>query len=200
MGFPESLVALIGHLKQLPGIGPRSAERLALHLAQSDGHAVEALAETMVRARSSIQWCEVCGAMTQTQPCVICQDPRREAETLCLVERAVDIFSIEKAGTFRGRYHVLGGRISPVNGVGPEDLRLAELERRLGANSPIKEIIIALGADVEGDATSLYLAKRLGGPGLKLSRLALGLPVGGSLEFADELTLGRAIEGRRTMS
>lgn len=199
MGLPESLVALIGHLKQLPGIGPRSAERLALHLAQSDAHVVEALAETMVKARSSIQWCNICGAMTQTQPCAICQDPRRDAETLCLVERAVDIFSIEKAGTFRGRYHVLGGRISPVNGVGPEDLRLGELERRLGENPAIKEIIIALGADVEGDATSLYVAKRFGGPGLKLSRLALGLPVGGSLEFADELTLGRAIEGRLTM-
>lgn len=200
MGLPESLVALIGHLKQLPGIGPRSAERLALHLAQTDAHAVEALAETMVKARSSIQWCEVCGAMTQSQPCAICQDPRRDAEMLCLVERAVDIFSIEKAGTFRGRYHVLGGRISPVNGVGPEDLRLGELERRLAGNPSIKEIIIALGADVEGDATSLYVAKRFGGPGLRLSRLALGLPVGGSLEFADELTLGRAIEGRRTMS
>lgn len=199
MGFPESLVALIGHLKQLPGIGPRSAERLALHLAQTDAHAVEALAEALVRARSSIQWCEVCGAMTQTQPCVICQDPRRDAETLCLVERAVDIFSIEKAGTFRGRYHVLGGRISPINGVGPEDLRLGELERRLVENPSIKEILIALGADVEGDATSLYVAKRFGGQGLRLSRLALGLPVGGSLEFADELTLGRAIEGRRTM-
>lgn len=200
MGLPESLVALIGHLKQLPGIGPRSAERLALHLAQTDAHSVEALAETMVKARSSIQWCEVCGAMTQSQPCMICQDPRRDAETLCLVERAVDIFSIEKAGTFRGRYHVLGGRISPVNGVGPEDLRLGELERRLAENTSIKEIIIALGADVEGDATSLYVARRFGGQGLKLSRLALGLPVGGSLEFADELTLGRAIEGRRTMS
>jgi recombination protein RecR len=200
MGLPESLVALIGHLKQLPGVGPRSAERLALHLAQSDAHAVEALAETMVRARTSIQWCTVCGAMTEAQPCAICQDPRRDAETLCLVERAVDIFSIEKAGTFRGRYHVLGGRISPVNGVGPEDLRLAELERRLAENPSIQEIIIALGADVEGDATSLYVAKRFGRQGLKLSRLALGLPVGGSLEFADELTLGRAIEGRRTMS
>jgi recombination protein RecR len=200
MGLPESLVALIGHLKQLPGVGPRSAERLALHLAQTDAHAVEALAETMVKVRSGIQWCEICGAMTEAQPCAICQDPRRDSETLCLVERAVDIFSIEKAGTFRGRYHVLGGRISPVNGVGPEDLRIGELERRLAENPAIKEIIIALGADVEGDATSLYVAKRFGGHGLKLSRLALGLPVGGSLEFADELTLGRAIEGRRTMS
>lgn len=200
MGLPESLVALIGHLKQLPGIGPRSAERLALHLAQSDKHEVEALADTMVRARTSIQWCSICGAMTETQPCAICQDPRRDADTICVVERAVDIFSIEKAGTFRGRYHVLGGRISPVNGVGPEDLRIGELERRLAENSAIKEIIIALGADVEGDATSLYLARCFGTRGLKLSRLALGLPVGGSLEFADELTLGRAIEGRRPIS
>ena len=137
--------------------------------------------------------------MTEKSPCSICADARRDASLVCVVERAVDILSIEKSGTYRGKFHVLGGKISPLDGVEPEDLRIAELEKRL-TQEPIKEIIIALGTDVEGDATSHYLAKRLARKGLKISRIAYGLPAGSGLEFADELTLSRALEGRREMS
>src|SRR5262249_9703186 len=144
------------------------------------------------------QPCEVCGALTEKTPCAICADARREASLLCLVERPVDIITIEKSGTFRGKYHVLGGKVSPLNGVEPEDLRIAELENRL-KEEPVKEIVIALGTDVEGDATSNYLAKRLARAGLRISRIAHGLPAGSGLEFADELTLAHALAGRREM-
>ncbi len=196
--LPDPIAALIAELRQLPGIGPRSAERLALYLVQSEDAAVRRLADSLVRAKERIQFCSPCGALTEQVPCAICADARRDAALVCLVERPTDILSIEKSGTYRGRYHVLGGKISPLNGVEPEDLRIAELEQRL-TQDPIKEIIIALGTDVEGDATSFYLAKRLARPGLKVSRIAHGLPAGSGLEFADELTLSRALEGRREM-
>lgn len=195
---PERLTALISELSKLPGIGPRSAERLALHIVQSDLTAATHLAHAILQARERIQSCQVCGALTETQPCAICSDNRRDRETVCLVERPVDILSIEKSGIFKGVYHVLGGRISPINGVGPEDLNIPALERRI-AEGRIREIILALGSDVEGDATSYFLAQRMAGRHIKFSRLAHGLPVGTSLEFADELTLSRAIEGRRTL-
>jgi recombination protein RecR len=181
----------------LPGIGPRSAERLALHLVQSPSDDGRRLAQTLVQAREKIRLCSTCGALTETDPCAICQDSRRDASILCVVERPLDIFAIEKAGSFHGLYHVLGGKISPLNGVEPEDLRLAELESRLARG--VKEIIVALSTDVEGDATSFYLAKRLSGKGATVSRLAHGLPAGSGLEFADEVTLSRALEGRREM-
>lgn len=196
--LPEQIRALIEALNQLPGIGPRTAERLALHVVQTDTDSVRQLARALVSAREQIQACQPCGALTASQPCAICADPRRDRSLLCLVERPVDILSIEKSGAYRGLFHVLGGKISPVNGVGPDDLRIVELETRL-SREPIKEIILALGSDVEGDATSFYLAKRFAGKGVTLSRLAHGLPVGGGLEYADELTLSRAIEGRLTM-
>lgn len=196
--LPAPIAALIAELRQLPGIGPRSAERLALHLVQADAGAVQRLAESLTHAKERIRFCGTCGALTEVEPCALCADPRREATIVCLVERPTDILSLEKSGTFRGRYHVLGGRISPLNGVGPEDLRIAELERRLD-HEPIQEVIIALGTDVEGDATSYYLAKRLTRAGLRVSRIAHGLPAGSGLEFADELTLSRALEGRREM-
>jgi len=196
--LPEPIATLIAELRQLPGIGPRSAERLALHLVQSEDAAVRRLADAMVRAKDRIQLCPVCGALTETVPCAICADARRDAALVCLVERPTDILSLEKSGTYRGRYHVLGGRISPINAVEPEDLRIAELEQRLGSE-PIREDDLALGTDVEGDATSFYLAKRLARPGLKVTRLAHGLPAGSGLEFADELTLSRALEGRREL-
>jgi len=179
-------------------VGPRSAERIALHLAQTDSTAVKQLADTMVHAREKIHFCTTCGALTEKSPCSICADTRREASLVCVVERAVDILSIEKSGAYRGRFHVLGGKISPLDGVEPEDLRIAELEKRL-KQEPIREIVIALSTDVEGDATSHYLAKRLMRKGLKISRIAYGLPAGSGLEFADELTLSRALEGRREM-
>jgi len=137
--------------------------------------------------------------LTEAQPCLICANSRRDATLICVVERPVDVYSIEKSAAFQGRFHVLGGKISPLNGVEPEDLRISELERRLAGGS-VKEVILALPADVEGDATSHYLAKRLGGHGVQVSRLAHGLPVGSGLEFADELTLSHALEGRRTLS
>ena len=199
MPLPEPIIALTAALSKLPGVGPRSAERLALHLVQADAAQVRHLAETMIQARDRIRFCETCGALTEISPCATCTDARRDGSLICVVERAVDILSIEKSGTYRGKFHVLGGKISPLDGVEPEDLRIAGLEQRLNAE-PVKEIIIALGTDVEGDATSHYLAKRLARPGLKISRIGFGLPAGSGLEFADELTLGRALEGRREMS
>jgi recombination protein RecR len=194
--LPPPLNELLSALSTLPGIGPRSAERLALHLVQAEPGVVRQLAEAMVRARERIRPCTTCGSLTEQIPCAICADPRREAGLVCVVERPTDILSLEKSGSFRGRFHVLGGRISPLNGVGPDDLRITELEQRLHAE-PITELILALGTDVEGDATSFYLAKRLGARGVKVTRLAHGLPAGTGLEFADELTLTRALEGRR---
>jgi recombination protein RecR len=196
--LPESVTALVSALGRLPGIGPRSAERIALHLVQAESGAVKQLAAAMVQAREKVRQCEVCGALTENSPCAICADPRRDSSSVCVIERAVDLISLEKSGTFRGKYHVLGGKISPLNSVEPENLRIAELERRL-ESEPIKEIIVALGTDVEGDATSFYLAKRLARPGLTISRIAHGLPAGSGLEFADELTLSRALEGRREL-
>ena len=196
--LPDSITALIAELHKLPGIGPRSAGRLALHLVQTDSAAVRQLADAMLQAREKIHFCTTCGALTEKSPCPFCADARRDATLVCLVERAVDILSIEKSGTYRGKFHVLGGRISPLDGVDPEDLRIAELEKRL-KQEPIREIIIALGTDVEGDATSHYLAQRLARKGLKITRIAYGLPAGSALEFADELTLNRALEGRREM-
>jgi recombination protein RecR len=197
--LPESIVSLIAALNKLPGVGPRSAERMALHLVQSDSVAVRQFADAILLAREKIRFCDTCGALTEKSPCPICADLRRDASLVCVVERAVDILSIEKSNAFRGKFHVLGGRISPLDGVEPEDLRIAELEKRL-AQEPIREIVIALATDVEGDATSVYLAKRLARSNLKISRIAYGLPAGSGLEFADELTLSRALEGRREMT
>jgi recombination protein RecR len=197
--LPEPISSLIGALSKLPGIGPRSAERIALHLVQAETGAVKQLAEAILNARDRVRLCEVCGALTEKSPCALCEDPRRDGSLVCIVERPVDIISLEKSGTFRGRYHVLGGKLSPLNGVEPEDLRITELERRL-ASKQIKEVVMALGTDVEGDATGYYLAKRLAQEGLKITRIAHGLPAGTGLEFADELTLSRALEGRRELS
>lgn len=197
--LPEPINELLAALNTLPGIGPRSAERLALHLVQSEAGSVRQLADAIVRARERIRSCSTCGALTEQIPCSICADSRRDASLVCVIERPVDIISIEKSGTYRGKFHVLGGKISPLNGVEPEDLHIADLEKRLGAE-PIKEVILALGTDVEGDATSFYLAKRLAAKGVKVTRIAHGLPAGSGLEFADELTLSHALEGRRELS
>ena len=196
--LPAPITALTAALAKLPGIGPRSAERVALHLVQADPAAVRHLAETILTARERIRFCETCGALTENSPCSICTDDRRDAALLCLVETAVDILSLGRSAAYRGKFHVLGGKISPLDGVEPGDLRIAELETRLAAGT-VRELIIALGTDVEGDATSGYLAKRLARAGLKISRIGFGLPAGSGLEFADELTLDRALEGRREM-
>ena len=194
--LPESITTLIAALGKLPGIGPRSAERVALHLVQTDAPTVKLLAEAILTARERIRFCSICGALTETDPCGICTGSRRDGSMVCVVERPTDILSLEKANSFRGRYHVLGGKISPLNGIGPEELRISQLEARL-AREPIHEVVIALSTDVEGDATGFYLAKRLAAQGLKVTRIAHGLPVGSGLDFADELTLTRALEGRR---
>lgn len=197
--LPPAIDRLVSELRQLPGIGPRSAERLALHLVQTDAQAVARLAEALVQCREAVRLCSLCGGLTEPDPCTLCTDARRDTGLLCLVERPTDILSLEKSGAFHGRYHVLGGNISPINGIGPEDLRIAELEQRL-VRENIREIIVALGTDVEGDATSHYLARRIARPGLTISRIAHGLPAGSGLEFADDLTLSSAIEGRREVS
>lgn len=197
MPLPEAISTLSDALGRLPGIGPRTAERLALHLAQSEADSVRQLAQAIVQARERIRACEICGALTEAATCAICSDPRRDDSLLCVVERPLDVFALEKAGSFRGKFHVLGGKISPLNGVGPEDLRIAELEARLAG---VREVIVALSTDVEGDATSFYLAKRLAGKGAKISRIAHGLPAGAGVEFTDEVTLGMALEGRREMA
>jgi recombination protein RecR len=197
--FPENLTRLIQQLNKLPGIGARSAERIALYLLRADEAEVKRLAELILQVREKVKNCSRCGALTETEPCAICSDPRRDSSTVCVVEKPTDIISIEKTAVYKGKYHVLGGKISPLSGVGPEDLRISELEERI-LKENIQEVILALGADVEGDATSYYLAKRLSGKGVRVSRIAHGLPAGGGLEFADQVTLSRALEGRREIT
>ncbi len=199
ISLPEPVSALVAALGRLPGIGPRSAERLALHLVQSEVGQVKQLAEALLNAREKIQLCDTCGALTESQPCALCTDDRRDATILCVVETAVDVINVDKSGAFNGRFHVLGGKISPLNGIEPEDLRIAELDQRVEQGG-VGEVIIALGTDVEGEATSNYLAQRLTSKGAKVTRIAHGLPAGSGLEFADELTLSHALEGRREMT
>jgi recombination protein RecR len=196
--LPKPIEALVAELNRLPGIGPRSAERLALHLIQADSSVSSRLAEVLVSARKQIVECNECGGLAEKSPCAICSNPSRDEQLICVVERAVDILNVEKSGSFRGKYHVLGGKVSPMNGIGPEELRFNELEKRL-ISGEVKEVIIALGTDVEGDATSHYLAKRLSKQNVEVSRIAHGLPAGSGLEFADELTLSQALEGRREL-
>ncbi|MGA4643171.1 recombination mediator RecR [Limisphaera sp. 4302-co] len=198
-GWPEALHTLITALTRLPGVGRRSAERMALFLVQSDPHLAGELAEAIRRARATVHGCSRCGALTEISPCHFCTDPRRDDSLLCVVERPTDVLSIERSGSYHGRYHVLGGRISPLEGVEPEDLRIGPLEERL-QTEPVRELILALGTDVEGEATSHYLAKRLARPGLRITRIAHGLPAGTGLEYADELTLGHALQGRREIT
>lgn len=199
MTLPPAIHALLTALEELPGIGPRSAERLALFLVQAPPELSRRLAQALLEARQRVQTCQRCGALTEVQPCALCADARRDPAMLCVVERPVDILLLEKAGGFRGRYHVLGGKLSPLNGVEPEDLRVRELEDRL-APEGVREVILALPTDVEGDATCHYLARLLAPRGVRVTRLAHGLPVGSGLEYADELTLSHALAGRQPMT
>lgn len=194
--LPLPVQALVLALKSLPGIGPRSAERMALHVLQMEPDRVRILADALVSAREKVVACERCGGLTEVQPCRLCGDGRRDGAILCVVERATDILSFEKSGAFRGGYHVLGGKLSPLEGVGPEDLRIGELESRLSDGS-VREVVLALSGDVEGEATAHYLRQRLASVAVRVTRLAQGLPAGAGLEYADELTLSRALEGRR---
>ena len=190
---------LIDELGRLPGVGPKSAQRIAFHVLQADQADVQRLVDALVQVKAKVRFCVVCGNVAEAEQCRICRDPRREAGLICVVEEPKDVVAIERTREFRGRYHVLGGAISPIDGIGPDDLRITELMARLGSTE-ITEIIIATDPNLEGEATASYLARLLGPMGLKVSRLASGLPVGGDLEYADEVTLGRAFEGRRMLN
>lgn len=194
--YPIEVRRLIGELKALPGVGPRSAERIAVFLLQNRKAAPEDLAESLVACHERVRSCEVCGFFVGQGECVVCHEGGRDRGLLCVVEQPTDLLPIERAGFFRGLYHCLGGKLSPLDGVRPEDLRIGELLRRVREN-PGVEVILATSSDVEGDATSNYLTEALGGYDCSVSRLARGLPMGSGLEFADELTLTRAFEGRR---
>ncbi|WP_369052633.1 recombination mediator RecR [Kineococcus terrestris] len=189
---------LIDELGKLPGVGPKSAQRIAFHLLAAEPGDVRRLAEVLVEVKSKVRFCEVCGNVAQEQLCRVCRDPRRDASVICVVEESKDVVAIERTREFRGRYHVLGGAISPMEGVGPDDLRVRELLGRLSSGE-VTETIIATDPNLEGEATATYLARLLRPMGLKVTRLASGLPVGGDLEYADEVTLGRAFAGRRSL-
>ena len=189
---------LIDELGRLPGIGPKSAQRLAFHILQADATDVRRLAELLNEVKERVRFCEECGNVSETDTCRICRDPRRDPATICIVEEPKDVIAIERTREFRGKYHVLGGAINPIDGVGPDDLRIRELMPRL-ADGTVREVIIATDPNLEGEATATYLSRLLAPMGLTVSRLASGLPVGGDLEYADEVTLGRAFAGRRAM-
>jgi recombination protein RecR len=190
---------LIDSLSRLPGVGPKSAQRIAFYLVQTDDDQASELAKILLDAKERVRFCETCGNIAETELCNICRDPRRTKEAICVVEESKDVQAIEKTREFRGFYHVLGGAISPIDGIGPDNLRIRELMARL--NDPeIKEVIIATDPNLEGEATATYLTRLLAPLGITVSRLASGLPVGGDLEYADEVTLGRAFEGRRIVS
>ena len=190
---------LIDELGRLPGVGPKSAQRIAFHLLSADPVEVRRLVDALTEVKARVRFCDTCGNVTQEEQCRICRDPRRSATVICVVEEPKDVVAVERTREFRGRYHVLGGAINPIAGVGPDDLRIKELLTRL-ANGEVTEVILATDPNVEGEATSTYLARMLVPMGLTVSRLASGLPVGGDLEYADEVTLGRAFEGRRRVS
>ena len=191
--------SLIDELGRLPGIGPKSAQRIAFHVIQSDHSDIERLVEVLRTVRERVKFCLVCGNISEEIECLICRDPRRDLSLVCVVEESKDVVAIERTREFKGRYHVLGGAISPIDGVGPDQLRIKELLTRL-EDAQIKEIIIATDPNLEGEATATYLSRLIKPLGIAVSRLASGLPVGGDLEYADEVTLGRAFEGRRTLN
>ena len=190
---------LIDELGRLPGIGPKSAQRIAFHLLAEDPEDVKRLAEVLLDVKARVKFCNICGNVAQEENCRVCRDPRRSLATICVVEEPKDVVAVERTREFRGRYHVLGGAINPIAGVGPDDLRIAQLMTRL-ADGTVTEVILAMDPNVEGEATATYLARMLVPMGLKVTRLASGLPVGGDLEYADEVTLGRAFEGRRQIN
>ncbi len=190
---------LIDELGRLPGVGPKSAQRIAFHLLAADPADISRLQDVLGKVKEGVQFCEVCGNVSEQQKCRICRDERRDLTVICVVEEPKDVLAVERTREFKGRYHVLGGALDPLSGIGPEQLRMRELLKRIG-EADIKEIIIATDPNTEGEATATYLVRMLRDfPGLSVTRLASGLPMGGDLEFADELTLGRALSGRRAL-
>ncbi|GAA4198073.1 recombination mediator RecR [Microbacterium oryzae] len=189
---------LIDELGRLPGIGPKSAQRIAFHILQTPTFDVSRLSVLLREVRERVKFCEICGNVSESDTCGICRDPRRDTSLICVVEDAKDVAAIERTREFRGRYHVLGGAISPIAGIGPDDLRIQQLMTRL-ADGTVQEVILATNPNLEGEATAAYLSRLLTALDIAVSRLASGLPVGGDLEYADEVTLGRAFEGRRRL-
>jgi len=196
--YEGAIQDLIDELGRLPGVGPKSAQRIAFHILQSESVDIQRLVESIREVKEKVKFCEICGNVSEDVQCRICRDPKRELHAICVVEESKDVQAIEKTREFRGRYHVLGGAISPIEGIGPENLRIKELMTRL-ADGAVTEVILATDPNLEGEATATYLARLIKPLGPTVSRLASGLPVGGDLEYADEVTLGRAFEGRRTI-
>ncbi|WP_284764136.1 MULTISPECIES: recombination mediator RecR [Arthrobacter] len=194
--YEGAVQELIDELGRLPGVGPKSAQRLAFHILEADPEDMKRLVAAITTVKERVKFCTVCGNVTEQELCNICRDPRRDPSVICVVEESKDVLAVERTRSFRGRYHVLGGAINPIAGVGPEQLRIRELLTRLN-DGAIQEIIIATDPNLEGEATATYLARMLKSIGITVTRLASGLPVGGDLEYADEVTLGRAFEGRR---
>lgn len=199
MNYPESLINLIDQLKKLPGIGPKSAERIAFHLLKSDPETISKLTSSITALKTKIRYCAQCFNLSEKELCEICNGAKRDKNIICVVENPKDIQAIEKARKYTGVYHVLLGKISPLDGIGPDHLKIKELLTRIEKQKP-QEIIIATSSDVEGETTALYLAKRLKPAGVKITRIAYGIPVGSSLEFTDEITLMRSLEGRQVFS
>jgi recombination protein RecR len=194
--YEGAVQELIDELGRLPGVGPKSAQRLAFHILEADPQDMKRLVDAITTVKERVKFCTVCGNVTEQELCNICRDPRRDPSVICVVEESKDVLAVERTRSFRGRYHVLGGAINPIAGVGPEQLRIRELLTRLN-DGAIQEIIIATDPNLEGEATATYLARMLKSIGITVTRLASGLPVGGDLEYADAVTLGRAFEGRR---
>lgn len=197
-GLPPPLSRIIQELTKLPGIGEKTATRLAFHLLRVDRRDVEQLAEALKNLRASIRLCSQCLAFTAEDPCRLCSDPRRDVDTICVVERPADVVAIERSGSYRGRYHVLHGSLSPLDGVGPEQLRIPELLTRLQGGD-VREVVLACNPTAEGEATALYLARLIKPLGIRVTRIAHGLPVGADVEYVDSVTLSKALEGRRDL-
>ncbi|MGV9183271.1 recombination mediator RecR [Arcanobacterium canis] len=197
--YDGAVQQLIDELGRLPGVGPKSAQRIAFYLLEAENTEVEALVSALQAVKTKVRFCSICGNVTESDICSICSDPRRLDSVICVVEEAKDIVAIERAREYRGRYHVLGGAIDPIAGIGPDQLRIRELYSRLGSGE-VKEVILAMDPNVEGEATATYLSLNLAHMGVVVSRLASGLPVGGDLEYADEMTISRALEGRTRLS
>lgn len=197
MFYPTKVAKLIEELSKLPGVGTKTAQRLAFYIINMDKRSVESLAEAIIEAKSSIKYCSVCGNLTDVDPCVICSNTSRDKSTICVVQEPKDVIAMEKTKEYRGLYHVLHGAISPMMGVGPDDIKIKELISRM--NDEVKEVIIATNPNVEGEATAMYIARLIKPLGVKVSRIAHGIPVGGDIEYADEVTLLKALEGRREL-
>ncbi|MEX5293862.1 recombination mediator RecR [Kocuria sp. M1N1S27] len=190
---------LIDELGRLPGVGPKSAQRIAFHLLDADKEEVRRLADAMTAVKDKVKFCRICGNVSELDECAICRDARRDDSVICVVEESKDVMAIERTRSFRGRYHVLGGAISPIQGIGPDQLRIRELMTRLSGDT-VQEVVLATDPNLEGEATATYLSRMLKTLGIRVTRLASGLPVGGDLEYADEVTLGRAFEGRTVVA